>query len=212
MKQAARHLMRRRWAEQGLALPTVLALSMVSGVLLLACWRHSALAQAWSRHHAEQWQLRQVVLNALLTTADATLRPLGQTQANDQPPWRIPTTAMAWETLRAELPDSGCAHGVCSSLLDAGNLRSDWLGRTDGAYTVSDTSGLQLFHWVEILPHHLPMAGLVNPFTYRLTVVAVDSERNAQTGWQAVWQPSASSSLDTPVRLADMQRLLELIP
>ena len=60
--------------------------------------------------------------------------------------------------------------------------------------------------------HHLPVAGLVNPFTYRLTVVAVDSERNTQTGWQAVWQPSASSSLDTPVRLADMQRLLELIP
>ena len=37
MKQATRHLMRCRWREQGLALPTVLALSMVSGVLLLAC-------------------------------------------------------------------------------------------------------------------------------------------------------------------------------
>jgi hypothetical protein len=32
--------------QQGLALPTVLALSMLCSVLLLACWRNIALSQA----------------------------------------------------------------------------------------------------------------------------------------------------------------------
>lgn len=81
--------------DQGLALPTVLALSMVSGVLLLACWRNIALAQAWSRHHAEQWQLRQVALSALLTTADAISQPNLDALTNEQPQWRIPTTSIA---------------------------------------------------------------------------------------------------------------------
>ncbi|MFM7698792.1 MAG: hypothetical protein ACKO5X_09160 [Limnohabitans sp.] len=198
--------------DQGLALPTVLALSMVSGVLLLACWRNIALAQAWSRHHAEQWQLRQVALSALLTTADAISQPNLDALTNEQPQWRIPTTSIAWQLARAELPDTGCAKGLCRPLLGSGNLRADWLGRTDAAYTVTNTSGMQIFHWVEILPHHLPAPELTNPFTYRLTVVVLDSIRQSQTGWQAVWQPSASTSTGKPVRMAELQRILELLP
>jgi membrane-bound lytic murein transglycosylase F len=97
-------------------------------------------------------------------------------------------------------------------LLDASNRRADWLGRTEGAYTLSDATGLQLFHWVELLPNNLPKTELAKPFTYRITVVAVDSQRHTQAGWQAVWQPSAATPLDKPMRTADLQRVLELLP
>ena len=71
---------------------------------------------------------------------------------------------------------------------------------------------MQLFHWVELLPNNLPKTELANPFTYRITVVAVDSQRHTQAGWQAVWQPSAATPFDKPMRLADLQRVLELLP
>lgn len=212
MSRYAYHRVRQKISQQGLALPTVLALFMVSGVLLLASWRNIALAQGWSRHHADQWQWRQVALGALQAFADTALHPTLANAVDATQPLHIPTTTEAWASVRSQLPDSGCDHGVCRSLLDEGNLRSDWLGRTHGAYTLSDPGGLQLFHWVEILPNNLSVADTAIPFTYRITVVAVDPKRNAQTGWQAVWQPAASISADKSVRLADMQRLLELLP
>jgi hypothetical protein len=198
--------------QRGMALPTVLALSMVSSVLLLACWRNITLAQAWSRHHVEQWQLRQAALSALLSTAAAAMHPPSATETDGKQPLHIPSTTEAWKSVHAQLPELGCANGVCLSLLDASNRRADWLGRTEGAYTVSNTAGLQLFHWVELLPNNLPKSELTKPFTYRITVVAVDSQRHTQAGWQAVWQPSAATPLDKPMRLADLQRVLELLP
>ena len=212
MSRVAHHPLSKLFSQRGLTLPTVLALSMVCSVMLLACWRNITLAQAWSRHHVEQWQLRQAALSALLTTAAAAMQPPLTTNADGQQPLRIPTTTEAWKSVHAELPELGCAHGVCLSLLDASNRRADWLGRTEGAYTLSDATGLQLFHWVELLPNNLPKTELANPFTYRITVVAVDSQRHTQAGWQAVWQPSANTPLDKPMRLADLQRVLELLP
>lgn len=212
MNRVAHHRLSKLVSQSGLALPTVLALSMVCGVLLLACWRNITLAQAWSRHHVEQWQLRQAALSALLNTAAAAMHPPLATGADGKQPLRIPTTTEAWESFHAELPEFGCAHGVCMSLLDASNQRADWLGRTEGAYTVSEASGLQLFHWVELLPNNIPVTELANPFTYRITVVAVDSQRHTQAGWQAVWVPPATRPLDKPIRLADLQRVLELLP
>jgi hypothetical protein len=212
MNHIAHRVLLKIYPQRGIALPTVLALSMVCSVLLLACWRNITLAQAWSRHHVEQWQLRQAALSALLTTAAAAMHPPLATDADGKQHLHIPTTTEAWNSVHAELPELGCANGVCRSLLDASNRRADWLDRTEGAYTVSNDTGLQLFHWVELLPNHLPKTEWAKPFTYRITVLAVDSQRHTQAGWQAVWQPSAATPLDKPIHLADLQRVLELLP
>ena len=196
----------------GMALPTVLALSMVSSVLLLAGWRQITLAQGWSRHHAAQWDMRQMALTQLLATADAVLHPPPDTDFLDKTPWRIPLTLDEWKSALTALPGSGCANGLCQSLLAQGNQRTDWLQRTAGAHAVALTNGLQCFHWVELLPHPLPPTDTSPAFTYRITVVVTDPERQTQAGWQAVWQPTAASAPEKPVRLADLQRVLELLP
>lgn len=202
----------RRLSQQGLALPTVLALSMLSSVMLLACWRQITLAQGWSRHHLAQWQMRQVTLGAMLATADSVSRPASDAHALGKTPPRIPVTHAAWQSVLAALPANGCANGICQSLLEQANQRSDWLQRTAGAHAVPLANGLQLFHWVELLPNPLPLTDTSPALTYRITVVATDTQRQTQAGWQAVWQPNTPTAVDKPVRLADLQRVLELLP
>ena len=97
MSRVAHHPLSKLFSQRGLTLPTVLALSMVCSVMLLACWRNITLAQAWSRHHVEQWQLRQAGLSALLTTAAAAMHPPLATEADGQQPLRIPTTTETWK-------------------------------------------------------------------------------------------------------------------
>ncbi|MSQ65551.1 MAG: hypothetical protein EXR37_04240 [Limnohabitans sp.] len=79
---------------KGLALPTVLALSMLSSVLLLACWRNIALSQGWSRSSVERWQLRQAALSAICRAATAISSP----HARGNPDTRIsfPADAAQW--------------------------------------------------------------------------------------------------------------------
>jgi hypothetical protein len=56
--------------QQGMALPTVMALSALCSVLLLAQWRSLALAEGLGRSADKRWQLQQHALTVLLTTAD----------------------------------------------------------------------------------------------------------------------------------------------
>lgn len=196
----------------GMVLPTVLALSLIGSVMLLACWRNLTLAQAWSRHHQERWQAKQIALKALLSTAQAALRPPLTTDTLDSPASYSRLSDEALIGFYAHLPNQGCVQGVCAPMLSDNNFRSDWLGKTAGAFKSSSPGGYELFHWVEALPHNLSSVATPSPLTFRLTVVALDRTRHTQTGWQAVWQPKANASGDTPVRLGDLQRVLELLP
>jgi len=56
--------------QQGMALPTVLALSTLCSVLLMAQWRSLALAEGLGRSADNRWRLQQQALTLLLITAD----------------------------------------------------------------------------------------------------------------------------------------------
>ena len=195
---------------KGLALPTVLALSMLSSVLLLACWRNIALSQAWSRSSVERWQLRQVALSGISRAATAISSPAAQ--VNDNMRLSYPVDEAQWTQLQTRLPVNGCVQGVCRPLLHLNNHRSDWLNRTASANSLPDQGDISLFYWVEILPSATNASQPGGALTYRITVLAQASGRSTQTAWQAVWQPASVTANDTAVRLADMQSVLELQP
>lgn len=203
-----RHMkIRNCFQQQGLALPTVLALSMLCSVLLLACWRNIALSQAWSRSSVERWQLRQAALSGVCKAA--TSIPLRAAQANQN---AYPQDAAQWAQWQTRLPVNGCAQGLCRPLLHLGNHRSDWLNRTAGAGSLPNQGDASLVYWVEIWPSTSNASQVGSALTYRITVLAQASERHTQAGWQAVWQPASVTANDRAVRLADLHSVLELQP
>ena len=56
--------------QQGMALPTVMALSALCSVLLLAQWRNLALAEGLGRSADLRWRMQQQALGVLLATVD----------------------------------------------------------------------------------------------------------------------------------------------
>lgn len=196
--------------QQGLALPTVLALSMLSSVLLLACWRNIALSQGWSRSSVERWQLRQAALSGICKAATAISSPV--TPSNIPLGLSYPVDSAQWAQLQTRLPVNGCVQGMCRPLLHLSNHRSDWLNRQTSSGSLSGPGGVSLMYWVEILPTAPSANQPGGTFTYRITVLAQSSTRNTQSAWQAVWQPASRLANEAPVRLADMQSLLELQP
>jgi Tfp pilus assembly protein PilX len=95
--------------QQGMALPIVMALFMVSSVMLLAGWRNITLAHGWSRYQMEHWQLKQASLNALTATAEAIADnsikanaksggDVNKNNATTPTPTRMPTTTMVTPT------------------------------------------------------------------------------------------------------------------
>ena len=199
-----------RQMQRGLALPTLLALSMLSSVLLLACWRNISLFQGWSHSSVDRWQLRQAALSGLCQVADAIRSSPAQTFPASTNPW--PTDTVQWFKLLTRLPANGCVQGMCQSLLHLSNLRSDWSGRQNSGKNLTASNDINLVYWVEIFPTATPIASSGSSLTYRITVLAQAPGRSLQTAWQSVWQPAPASSNPLPVRLADMQRVLELAP
>jgi len=202
--------------ECGLALPTVLALFMVSSVMLLAGWRNITLAQGWSRHQTERWQLKQAALNALTTTADAIASSSHQTSASlassSSASPAFPVTLSDWALLQTQLPVNGCMEGICRPLLTLGQRRSEWLNLSPQAKSAVLESGQRILSWVEVLPCNMASNHSAPLFMYRITVIALNEERHNQVGWQAVWRPVSLPLDGQAVRLADMQRMLELLP
>lgn len=196
--------------QRGLALPTVLALSMLSSVLLLACWRNISLYQGWSHSSVDRWQLRQAALSALCQVADSIRSTPSPNNAAASTPW--PTDAAQWAKLKSRVPANGCVQGMCQPLLQLSNQRSDWSGRQSSGLKLPTSNGINLVYWVEILPTASPASNTVGSLTYRITVLAQAPARSSQTAWQSVWQPAVASSIPMPVRLADMQSVLELPP
>ena len=214
-------------AAHGLALPTVLVLCMVCSVWLLAGWRNISLAQGWGQAHTQRWQLQQAALSALAdlvsqVTLPAPSTPSTQSGGNPNtatPAW--PSQPADWPAWQASLPAQGCRWGRCRSLLNQGNDWNDWWARVPQAQTRSDVPGLRIHTWVEIWP---TANTLVTPsstapmpqnqsLTYRFTVLAQSTAWPTQSGWQAVWQsPATPSPTPTPLRLADMHRLLAVQP
>jgi len=204
-------LMQRR--QLGLALPTVMALFMISSVMLLAGWRNITLAQGRSRYQAERWQLKQSALNALTTAAQSVVdKNVRLSGSADNATLAFPSDKAQWLQLQTQLPANGCSQGICRPLLNLGNRRSDWLERAAQAQSAVTEAGQRVFYWVEVLPARQTNDAAANIFVYRLTAIAQLDQRGSQAGWQAVWQPATLPQPGQSVRLADMQRVLELLP
>jgi hypothetical protein len=204
-------LLQRR--QLGLALPTVMALFMISSVMLLADWRNITLAHGWSRYQAERWQLKQAALNGLTTAAQAVTDSNARLSGfADNATLAFPSDETQWLSLQTQLPINGCRQGICRPLLNMGNRRSDWFERTSQAQSAVTESGQRLFYWVEVLPARQTNDSAANTFVYRLTAISQLDQRGSQAGWQAVWQPATLPQAGQSVRLADMQRVLELLP
>lgn len=197
-------------SQRGLALPTLLALSMLSSVLLLACWRNISLYQGWSHSSVDRWQLRQAALSALCQIADSIRSTPAPNNTAASTPW--PTDAAQWAKLKSRLPVNGCVEGMCQPLLHLSNQRSDWSGRQSSGLNLTDSNGIKMVYWVEILPTATPATTTAVSLTYRITVLAQAPVRSLQTAWQSVWQPAVASFIPLPVRLTDMQSVLELPP
>jgi len=196
--------------QTGLALPTVMALSLLSSVLLLACWRNITLSQAWSRSYAERWQLQQAALTALCQAVTAIATPIEQNRNTIRVVF--PMDQAQWAQLQNLLPLGGCIQGVCRPLLHLGNRRSDWLGRASMAGNLSTTGEIKLIYWVEVLPGSANTGQVSGAFSYRITALAQHNARGTLSAWQSVWQPRNWPLTGQPVRLANMQSVLELLP
>ena len=197
-------------SQRGLALPTLLALSMLSSVLLLAGWRNISLYQGWSHSSTDRWQLRQAALSALCQVADSIRSTAAPSNPASSNPW--PSDTAQWANLKSRVPANGCVQGMCQPLLHLSNQRSDWSVRQSSGLKLPTSNGIHMVYWVEILPTASPASNTVGSLTYRITVLAQAPARSLQTAWQSVWQPAVASSIPMPVRLADMQSVLELPP
>jgi Tfp pilus assembly protein PilX len=190
----------------GLALPTVMALSMLCSVLLLACWRNMALSQGWSRSAVEKWQLRQSALAAISEAANrisaSAVNPAQTTFPTDVAQWR------QWETT---LPANTCAQGICRNLLKT-NKTPDWLTRQKAAIALPDQEDMAVSYWVEVWPSPNNPSTNTQTLTYRITAMAQSRTRATQSAWQAVWQPASWAVNTQAIRQADMQSVLELQP
>ncbi|NDC61329.1 MAG: hypothetical protein EBZ60_04835 [Betaproteobacteria bacterium] len=103
--------------QQGMALPTVMALSVLGSVLLIAQWQSLAMAESMGQRAQIRWQLEQHALQALLTSAEQLQRQ-GCQPATCQPLSGKLGTVAEWQT------QSQWAHSVT---LDEGIQRLVWL-------------------------------------------------------------------------------------
>ena len=195
----------KRDRHSGLALPTVLALSMLCSVLLLACWRNIALSQGWSRSAVEKWQVRQYTLAALSEVIKRI------SAANTTTDTTYPLSLVQWQQWQTHLSPDSCSQGVCRALLKA-NKVSDWAARQGSALALPDQGDYALLYWIEVWPSPTTASRSASTLTYRITAFAQSRTRSTQSAWQAVWQPPAWPSTTQPVLLADLQSLLELQP
>lgn len=195
-----------RWRTHhtGVALPTVLALSMLCSVLLLACWRNIALSQGWSRSAIEKWQLRQAALAAISQVANS----VKGASTNNLAANYLPTTTAQWNQWQGKLAANSCLQGLCRSLSKTSKV-SDWLLRQDTALSMPDQGDIALRCWAEVWPTSDVAS---QTLTYRFTLLAQSRSRQTQTAWQAVWQAPAFQDLTQAVRRAELQSLLELQP
>ena len=66
--------------------------------------------------------------------------------------------------------------------------------------------------WVEVIPVSAAKNPTGGAFIYRITALSQANARGTVSAWQSVWQPENISTPRQPVRLADMQTVLEVLP
>lgn len=203
--------------QQGMVLPTVLALALLCSVLLMAEWRSLGLAEGFGQMAQQRWTLQQASHAALLAAVIDIQGPLTDARhlpgkADDTQAF-FPHNTSTWKTLQIRLGKQECLAGICQPLGDDDNSYSPWQKRLKLAQVWGTEPGMTVVYWVEVLPLTSRIGTLSSPFVYRITAWAQNSN-NAVVVSQALWHPTPSHPASTaiPMNLAGFKRLLQLSP
>jgi len=206
-----------RQAEQGLVLPTVLAVAMLGSVLLMAEWRALGLAEGFGQVAQQRWVLQQASHAALLAAVQDIQGPLTNTrhQPGSSKATHVffPTNSSTWKTLQTRLGTQDCLSGICKPLGEDSNRYGVWLARWAQAQALSSANQMQVVYWIEVLPLVTALATPEAPFVYRITAGAQHANQGIVVS-QALWHPTPSrpASTTVPMQMAGFQRLLQLSP
>lgn len=207
-----------KFMQKGLALPTVMALSLMSSVLLMAEWRGISLAEGMGQSASQRWALQQATHSALLLAVQDIQGPLTDTrhQAGSSKSTHVffPSSTKSWSTLQTRLGLNDCLAGICKPLGDDNPSYTPWLSRLAQAQTMSNSSTIKLYGWVEVLPLQTKWATSTSPFVYRITTLAMGPSQTAVSATQALWHPTPNhpESLAVPMSLNGFKRVLSLSP
>lgn len=203
--------------QSGMVLPTVLVLTMISSVLLMAEWRNLAWAESWGHLTQQRWALQQTNHAALLAAVKDIQGPL--TDERHQPGKTgsthafFPSHTWAWNTLQLRLLDRECLTGICRPLGEDQARYDEWRSRLKDAQTLDADPHMTVMYWVEILPLTSRLGTLSSPFVYRITAWT-ENQNHAIVVHQALWHPTPShpASMAVPMTLSGFKRLLQLSP
>ena len=202
----------------GLALPTVMALSLMASVMLLADWRSITLAELGGQNASHRWGLQQATHAALLLAVQDIQGPLTDSrhQAGSSKATHafFPNSTKNWTTLQTRLGINDCMTGICKPLGEDNNSFAPWLGRLSQAQVQSLSPSINVYYWVEVLPLQTKLATTTSPFVYRITALAMARSAASVFATQALWHPTPAhaTSLTVPMPLAGFKRLLSLSP
>lgn len=204
--------------QQGLALPTVMALSLMGSVLLLADWRSITLAEAGARSASQRWMLQQATHTALLLAVQDIQGPLGDSRhlpgSSKDTHVFFPNSTNTWATLQSRLGGNDCLSGICKPLGQDSNSFTPWLSRLQQAQVQAVSASTSVYCWVEVLPLQTKLATTASPFVYRITALGMGRTPGSVFASQALWHPTPThaASLQVPMPLAGFKRLLSLSP
>ena len=207
-----------RCQQQGLTLPTVLALCLMNSILLLAAWRGISLAEGMGQSASQRWALRQATHWALLKAVQDIQGPLHdkrhQAGTSKETHVFFPNSTKSWTTLQNRLGPNECMAGICKPLGDDQPSQAPWLDRLPMAQTPPFSSSTSLYYWVEVLPLQTKLATTASPFVYRITALAKGPSPGAVSTTQAIWHPTPShpDSMRMPMPLIGFKRLLGMSP
>lgn len=208
--------MKRR--QQGLALPTVMALSLMCSLVLLAEWRGISLAEALAQSASQRFELQQATHAALLLAVQDIQGPLSDSRhqpgSSKATHAFFPNSSKTWNSLQTRLAAKDCLSGICKPLGEDSNSLTPWLGRLGQAQSPSVSATASIHYWVEVLPLQTKLATSASPFVYRITALGQGRNQATVFATQAIWHPTPShpASLSVPMPLSGFQRVLSLSP
>jgi Tfp pilus assembly protein PilX len=188
--------------QQGLALPTVMAMLMLASVGTLLAWRQLWVNEVLLKTEADQLRTQHKAEAVLPLAVQDIVRSASAAGDNTQTHVFFPTTLAEREVLRQRLGSEACRNGICALTPpkiekdDFFSKASTWKSMTASAMPVSasDTpyGAGTAWYWVDIQPDAVqlathPSANSAPPFIYRITVLANGVLPSSSNVLQTLW-------------------------
>lgn len=194
----------RQHPHQGIALPTVMVMLLLSSWWAVTAWRsvwlHELLLQARSDALQTQWVADATLLIALddllQNNAAASVDQRHHMGSSEQQHVFFPKTIDELAVLRQRLGSDVCRQGICAPLQLLPSTATHWQSILASGMPVGiDNNLLQdknPRYWVEIFL--TTEANDANPFVFRITAMATGWKSAYPTVIQAVWQPDGKAA------------------